>query len=144
MRGRWPDGLEYLDKLQGSIQSKERLKGILETMLGQTRALDVRIELGISETRFHQLREAALQAALTAIEPRPAGRPSRAAAAQAEQISMLQQRVRDLEQALLEAEVREEIALILPHARRTDRAGCATAAAEKKMPPPRVKIRKSR
>jgi hypothetical protein len=143
MRGRWPDGLEFIDKLQGSAQTKERLKGILSTLLGLTRAQDVYTGLGMSETRFHQLRETSLQHALTAIEPRPAGRPSRVAAAPAEQIRMLQQRVRELEQALLEAEVREEIALILPHARCTEQAG-ATATLEKKMPPPRVKIRKSR
>jgi hypothetical protein len=145
MRGRWPDGPEYLDKLQGSLQTKERLKAILDTLYGQARLQEACAQLDISETRFHQLREAAMQAAVTAIEPRPSGRPSRAASAQAEEIRMLQQRVRELEQALHESQVREEIALVLPQLRRTDGAACTTiAGVEKKTPPPPVKIRKSR
>jgi hypothetical protein len=145
MRGRLPDGPEYLDKLAGSMDTKERFKAILDTMFGAARLLEVCARLGISETRFHQLRETALQAGLTAIEPRPAGRPSRAASAQAEEIRVLQQRVRELEHALQEAQVREEIALVLPHLRRTDGDADATAVGvEKKTPPRPVKIRKSR
>jgi hypothetical protein len=94
MRGRWPDGPEYLDKLQGSVESKQRLKAILDTLCGQARMREACAQLDISETRFHHLREAAMQAAVTAIEPRPSGRPSRAASAQAEEIRVLQQRVR--------------------------------------------------
>ena len=107
MRGRWPDGPEYIDKLQGSVEAKERLKAILDTMYTQTRALEACARLDISETRFHQLREAGLQGALTAIESRPAGRPRRTDSKEAEENHMLRQRVLELEQALLESQVRE-------------------------------------
>ena len=144
MPGRWPDGLEYLDKLEGSVEAKQRFKAILDTLFAQARTLDVCAQLGISATRFQQLREACMQGGLTAIESRPAGRPRRTESAETEEIRMLRQRVRELEQALLESQVREEIALVLPHHRRTDDT-CATAAdVEKKMPPRHVKIRKSR
>ena len=72
MRGRWPSGLEYIDKLEGTVESKERLKAVLETLHGQARLLEACAQLQIGETRFHQLRETALQGALTALEARPA------------------------------------------------------------------------
>ena len=145
MRGRWPAGPEYLDKLVGSEETKERLKAILDTLYGQVRLLQACAQLDLGETRFHQLREAALQAALTAIEPRPAGRPSRAVTVEADQIRALEQRVRELEQALHEAQVREEIALVLPHLQRTGpNDACPSAVEEKKRRPPPVKIGKSR
>jgi hypothetical protein len=144
MRGRWPAGPEYIDKLQGSVEAKERLKGILDTMFGQARLLEVCARQNIGETRFHQQRVIAMQAAVTALEPRPAGRPSRASAAPAEQIRVLEQRVQELEQALHEAQVREEIALVLPHLQRTDGDSACATAVEKKTRRRRVKIRKSR
>ena len=33
MRGRWPSGPEYVDKLSGSVETKQRLKAILDTMV---------------------------------------------------------------------------------------------------------------
>jgi hypothetical protein len=146
MRGRWPAGLECIDKLQGAMNDKERAKAILNVVAGDGRVLEACARLDIGETRFQQLRDSFLQAGLRAIAPRPAGRPRRAEASQAEPMRVLQERVQELERALHEAEVREEIALVLPNLQRTagDRA-CATATrVEKKMRLPRVKIRKSR
>jgi multidrug efflux pump subunit AcrA (membrane-fusion protein) len=141
MRGRWPAGVEYIDKLSGSEDTKQRFKAILDTLHGEARLLEVCAQLGIGETRFHQLRETALQAALTAIAPRPAGRPSRAAGPEAAQIQALQQQVRDLQHDLHETQVRAEIALVLGGATDHDQRD---AAAEKKMPQRHVKINKPR
>ena len=143
MRGRWPWGLEYIDQLDGSTQTKERLKAILDTLVGERRLLEACAQLDIGETRFHQLREAALQAALAAIEPRPAGRPCRTAVCDVQQMQALQQRVQELELALWEAQVREEIALVLPQVRHSE-ALDAPAAERKKMRQRRVKLRKPR
>ncbi len=115
MRGRRPAGPEYVTKLEGSAQSKERLRLILETLAGRLRLQEACAQLGISEIRFHQLREAALQAALARIEPRPAGRPSGSSSPQEEQIRVLEEALLEKELALQEAQVREEVALILPH-----------------------------
>ena len=144
MRGRWPSGPEYIDKLVGDQESKDRFKAILDTMYGQARLLEACAQLDIGETRFHQLRETALQAALTSIMPRPAGRPSRASASQGEENHALRQRVAELERALLESQVREEIALVLPHLQRTNGNGEGATGEEKKMPPQRVKVHKPR
>jgi hypothetical protein len=97
--------------------------------------LEACAQLGIQETRFHQLRELALQGALTAIEPRPAGRPSRTPASAAEQISVLQERVQELELALHAAQVREEIALVLPQLQRLAGTGAGEYGGEKKHAP---------
>jgi hypothetical protein len=146
MRGRWPAGPEFLDRLVGSVEDKERLKAILDTMYGEKRLLEVCAQLDLGETRFHQLRELALQAALSAITRRPAGRPSRASASEAELVRALQARVQQLEQALHEAQVREEIALVLPRLARPagPGEGPTALAAGKKTRPGRVKMRKSR
>jgi hypothetical protein len=56
MRGRWPSGPEYIDQLSGAVEEKERLKTILATLSGDKRVLEACAELGIGETRFHQLR----------------------------------------------------------------------------------------
>lgn len=112
MRGRYPAGVEYVDKLDGAEEDKERLTAILKTLSGEARLLEACEQLGIRPTRFHQLRDRALQGALDAITPRPMGRPRRPSVAE---------RVRELEQALAakelelrQAQVREEVALILP------------------------------
>ncbi len=146
MRGRWPSGPEYIDKLIGSAETKERLKAIFATMYGEKRLLEACAQLEVGETRFHQLRELALQGALSAIEPRAAGRPSRAPLSEVEQIRALQARIEELELALHEAQVREEIALVLPHLRRTvdpDQGGVAVVE-EKKTRRRRLKIRTAR
>jgi hypothetical protein len=146
MRGRWPQGLEYIDKLDGSVQTKQRFKVILQTVMGPTRMNEACAELAIGETRFHQLRQRALQAALTAMEPRPGGRPSRSTTAEGEVVRALQERVAELEEALLQAQVREEIALVLPRLQRTagEHQPPDADADEKKMRQRPVKITKPR
>ena len=75
MRGRYPSGPEYVDvqHLHGSAQAKERLRVILETMMGQWRVGEACERLGICEQRFRQLRAELLQAALERLEGRPTG-----------------------------------------------------------------------
>lgn len=126
MRGRRPSGPEYVDKLEGSPEARQRLTAILETLAGHCRLQEACTQLGIAETRFHQIRSAALQAALEQLEPGPVGRPPRSASANADRIEQLQARVHELEIELRAAQARAEIALALP--RRTDE----TAPAEKK------------
>jgi hypothetical protein len=59
MRGRHPSGPEYVDvkHLHGSAQAKERLRVILETMMGKWRVGEACERLSICEQRFRQLRE---------------------------------------------------------------------------------------
>ena len=114
MRGRRPAGPDYVDNLEGSPPTKQRLKVILQTMRGELRLLEACELLGVSPQRFHQLREEALQAALAALEPRPAGRPPQPHSPAEEQIEQLQQQLADKDIELHAAQAREEIALVLP------------------------------
>src|SRR5262245_60589571 len=75
MRGRVPAGPEYVTKLEGPDEAKRRLEWALRTLAGTARVQEACEQLGISEARFHQLRQEALQAALDRIVARPAGRP---------------------------------------------------------------------
>ena len=59
------------EMLQGTLDML-----ILQTLAGQTRVQQACAELGVGETRFHQLRLDALQAAVDQLELRPAGRPA--------------------------------------------------------------------
>jgi len=112
MRGRLPVGPEYVDKLQGSSVAKERAKAVLETLTGELRLQEACERLEVCEQRLHQLRQQALQAAVTALEPGLPGRPAQAPAD--EQVRLLQEQVAALQRELWAAKAREEIALILP------------------------------
>ena len=114
MRGRIPAGPEYVDvqHLHGSAQAKERLRVILETMMGKWRVGEACDRLGICEQRFRQLRAELLQAALERLEGQPAGRPRRPE--EAEDTVALRRQLEAMQRELHVAQVREEIALALP------------------------------
>jgi hypothetical protein len=126
MRGRYPAGPEYVDRLEGSEEAKQRAKVILQTLVGKLRVQEACDELKICEQRFHQLREEMLQAAVARMEAKPAGRPSRPAEEPAEE--SLQEKLAGTEAELRAAQVREEIALAMPKVVRTP------AGPEKKSP----------
>jgi hypothetical protein len=130
MRGRTPSGPEVIEQLPGSAKAKERLRAILETMLGGLRVQHACDRLGISEQRFRQLREVLLQAGLASLEDRLAGRPRRPA--ESEETAALRQRLAELERELQVAQVREEIVLALPQVRQAPPPQTAPAAAPKK------------
>ena len=114
MRGRRPVGPEYADQLAGSETAKLRAKIILETMAGRCRLKEACRRLGISEQRFHQLREEMMTAALQALEPGHAGRPAHTPTPAETQVAALEQQLLDKEVELRAAKAREEIALIMP------------------------------
>jgi hypothetical protein len=118
MRGRHAAGPEYVTKLHGSCEARERLQVILETMFGRCRVVAACAQLGVGEVRFHVLRQHALQAAVDSLEARPAGRPRRVEPDSAARIRELEEEVQALRIELRAARTREEIALALP--RRTD------------------------
>jgi len=120
MRGRHPSGPGYVDHLEGSEQAKQRLRVVLETMTEGCRVQEACQRLGISEQRFDQLRQLAMQAALRRLESKPGGRPRRQHTGTTAEVLALRQRVADLEAELRAAQVREEIALILPRAVREE------------------------
>jgi hypothetical protein len=114
MRGRRPVGPEYADQLAGSQTAKLRAKVILETIAGRCRLKEACQRLGISEQRFHQLREEMMAAAVKALEPGHAGRPAHTKVPAEEQVVALEQQLQDKEVELRTAKAREEIALVMP------------------------------
>src|SRR5262245_55183783 len=117
MRGRNPAGPQVVEHLEGSPEAKERGRIILETMMGRLRVVQACAGLGLCAQRYRQLRDEFVQGGLERMEGRPAGRPRRAA--EADEVAALRQQVAALQRALQVAQVREEIALALPHVKLT-------------------------
>jgi hypothetical protein len=136
MRGRYPAGSEYVDKVDGSALAKERGRVLLELQAGHVRLQEACELLGVRETRLHQLRHVALQALVQSLEPGVTGRPSLSATPEAERICELEQALAEKELELQEALVRTEVALIVPERLQVE--------PEKKGPRPSVKLRKQK
>jgi hypothetical protein len=115
MRGRRPAGPEVVDHLAGSDQAKERLKVVLQTLAGQCRVQEACQRLGISEPRFHQLRQQMLEAALAGLEPQPAGRkPAPPLSPEQLELAKLAEELAAKDVELRAAQARAEIAVTLP------------------------------
>ncbi len=115
---RHPDGPERVDRLDGSALAKRRARVVLEVISGRRTVLDACAELSVSETRFEDLRKACLEGAIAALEPRKIGRPRKIETEADRRVRLLQAEIEELRKALLIAEVREELAVGLPRARR--------------------------
>jgi len=115
MRGRHPTGPEYVRQRGGSAQAKERFITIMDTFYERCRVLEACQRLGISEARFYQLRDEAVDGAVQNLEARPAGRPRRIDSESAARIRALEEEVQALKIELRAAQTRAEIALALPH-----------------------------
>lgn len=113
-RGRKPKGPELVTRLEGSDTARERLRRIVETLTGQASVVEVCAELGIGESRFHQLRSDALQAALGRLEPRAAGRPATPVSPTDARVAELESQLRELKWELQAAQIRLELAQALP------------------------------
>ena len=141
MRGRRPVGPEYAEQLEGSDTAKLRAKVILETMAGTCRLKEACERLGISEQRFHQLREEMMTAAVKALEPGHAGRPVHTPTPAEEQVVALEQQLQDKEIELRSAKARAEIAVVMPDLQHPSPSGRGAggegkpAEPEKKTPP---------
>ena len=114
-RGRPPLGPELADKVAGSAPAKERLKLFLATLAGQMTVAQACEKLGLSEARFHELRTEWLQASVAALEPKPLGRPLAQVPPEAQELAALKQQVQTLKIDLRAAQIREELALLMPH-----------------------------
>lgn len=114
-RGRKALGPRKALRMEGSDEAKRRLRVILETIAGRWTVADACRELGISEARFHQLRDGALKGALGALEPGPVGRPPGAQAEEDGRLAALEAEVKELRIDLRASQIREEIAAVMPH-----------------------------
>jgi transposase-like protein len=115
MPGRKPLGPQLAQHLDGSIEAKERLEVILQTLSGQLKVAEACARLGIGEAMFHRLRMEVLQAGLSRLEPRPLGRPPRPRVPEAIRVVELEHDLKDLQLELKTTRVQLEIAQTLPH-----------------------------
>ncbi len=114
MRGRHPSGPDFVDKLAGSLEAKERVKVLLETLNGTCRVQEACVRLSIKGARFDQVRIEVLQAALNAAEHRPAGRPTRTSTPAEVENQRLREQLAELQAKLEAAVIRAELAVALP------------------------------
>ena len=108
-----PEGVGHVDRLDGPEDLKRRLRVLLETILGSVSVAQACEELGVSESRLHELRRQALVGALGALMPKPAGRPAAAETTTGREKD-LEARIEELEVDLQAALVRTELALAIP------------------------------
>lgn len=108
--GRKPSGPRIVERLEGSPLAKERLLVILQTIAKELTIDEACEKLGIGETRFHELRTAALQDTLTFLEPRQPGRPPQDAPS--EEVQSLVEENTDLREALHRRTIELELAHI--------------------------------
>jgi hypothetical protein len=115
--------------------AKERATVLLEMLAGKLRLQEACQQLGIRETRLHQLRQVALQGLVHSLEPGLAGRPRGTLSAEAERIAELEAAFAEKSLALQQALVRTEVALILPHPAESEKRGStATVKLRKRKP----------
>ena len=110
-----PLGVGHVDRLEGSRREKERLRAILGTLTGELEVDEACAAMGVSTTRFADLRRTALQAALESLEPGVPGRPRKRVAAESDELVRLR---RERDEALIghrAEQVRTQIALVMPH-----------------------------
>lgn len=91
---------------------KHRLEVILETLTGNVTIAEACEQLGIGESRFHELRKTALEDALETMRPGYVGRP-RKDRPSPEQIEEMRRKIEDLEQELRKEQTRTEVKQII-------------------------------
>jgi len=113
--GRPPEGPKHVDKLDGDEEAKRRLRIVLETLSGERSVEEACADLGVSASRFHEMRREALQAALDGLAPGASGRPKRPAEVDPGRQAALEHENKELRLELQGSLVRTEIALLMPH-----------------------------
>jgi hypothetical protein len=131
-RGRPVKGAELVDDLEGSHAAQQRLRVILQTISGALTVEEACFILGIQRSGFQKLRQQFLQRAMGLLEPRPRGpRPRQMSEAEL-QVLHLKQQIVQLKLELKATQIREEIALVMPHLLKDKRAGHRPTRAVKK------------
>ncbi|HMH52281.1 MAG TPA: hypothetical protein VK548_18730 [Candidatus Acidoferrum sp.] len=129
-----PEGVGHVDRLDGPEDLKSRLRVLLDTLAGRVSVAQACDELGVSESRLHELRREALVGALGALMPKPVGRPATAQTTTARE-KELEGRIEELEVDLQAALVRTELALAMPELFRSKKKPRRRKKNERPAPP---------
>lgn len=115
-RGRPPKGPDLVDALDASEDAKARAKIFLQSIQGTLSAAEASARLGVSETRFHEMRTEWLAQATALLEPKPRGRPpAPEPSEEAKEIQRLKAQMVEMAIDLKAAQIREKVMLIAPH-----------------------------
>jgi hypothetical protein len=122
-RGRPVQGAELVDGSAGSELARHRLRVILQTLAGASTIEQAAAALGVNRSRFHALRKQFLALATGLLEPRPRGRKRQEPTPAELEMAKLKQQMVQLKLQLKAAQIREEIALVMPHLLQDKRRG---------------------
>lgn len=114
-RGRPVKGTQLLEGLEASHVARQRLTVILQTLAGAMTFDQACQVLGINRSRFHELRRQFLARASGLLEPRPPGPRPRQPTGPELEMQRLRRQILQLKLDLKATQVREEIALVMPH-----------------------------
>lgn len=99
-----------VDAIEASPLARKRVTAIFKTLARTWTVQEGCRRLGIGRTRFQDLRQRALAAAISAMEERPAGRPRGRVAQTCRQLATLRRKLAALEQELRRTQVELDIA----------------------------------
>ena len=99
-----------IDSIEASPQARDRAKVILLTLARQCSVRQGCFTLGVGRTRFQDLRERMIGAAVGALEDRPVGRPRLQVAQTCRQLSTLRRRLVAIERELKRSQTELDIA----------------------------------
>lgn len=123
--GRPPMKSALVEGLEGEAREKARLRAMLETLSGERTLEEACEALDLSRSRFCELRERALQAALDGLIPGVPGRKPKVREVEASEVDKLEREVEYLREELKIAWVRTELAMTMPKSLRAPKPGKA-------------------
>ena len=124
--GRPNKGIGHVNNCDGSRQSKQRARVILQTITGELSVNEACAKLGIQRPQFAKLRAKAMQGTVDALEPGRPGRPRRHDVESEQREAELQAKIAQLENQLHVEQIRAAVVQILP-GRGDGQKGGATA-----------------
>ena len=99
-----------VESIEASPQARERAQVILRTLARKCSVQAGCRSLGVGRTRFQDLRQRMLGAAIAALEERPAGRPRSRVQQTCRQLLTVRRRLAELEQELRRTQAELDIA----------------------------------
>jgi len=114
-RGRPIKGDQLVEDSAGSELARQRLRVILQTLAGALTVEEACGALGVRRSGFHKLRRQFLERATDLLEPKPRGRRRPEPTATEVELARMKREVVELKLELKAQQIREEIALVMPH-----------------------------
>jgi len=130
--GRPNKGVSHVDNCEGSQQSKQRLKVVMQTFAGGLSVNEALESLGIQRPHFAKLRLRALQGAVDALEPGRPGRPRKHDAEVDGRLAEQEARIAQLQKELQLERARADLAPLLPGRTNDQKGGAASRRARRK------------